>query len=48
MPNSVGEIIKKLRIERGLTQKQLGELCEMADSAIRRYENILLIQFSPT
>ena len=39
MPNSVGEIIKKLRIERGLTQKQLGELCEMADSAIRRYEN---------
>ena len=39
MPNCVGEIIKKLRIERGLTQKQLGELCEMADSAIRRYEN---------
>ena len=39
MPNSVGEIIKKLRIERGLTQKQLGELCEMAYSAIRRYEN---------
>lgn len=36
---SVGEIIKRMRIEKGLTQKQLGHLCGMADSAIRRYEN---------
>ena len=34
-----GEKIKNLRIEKGLTQKELGELCGMADSAIRRYEN---------
>lgn len=36
---SVGDNIKRIRIEKGLTQKQLGELCGMADSAIRRYEN---------
>ena len=36
---SIGENIKKKRIQKGLTQKQLGELCGMADSAIRRYEN---------
>ena len=35
----VGDNIKRIRIEKGLTQKQLGELCDMADSAIRRYEN---------
>lgn len=37
---SVGENIKLIRIARGLTQKQLGDLCvpKMADSAIRRYE----------
>ncbi len=35
----IGERIKAARIERGLTQKQLGELCGMADSAIRRYES---------
>ena len=35
----LGESIKKARIEKGYTQKQLGELCGMADSAIRRYEN---------
>lgn len=35
---SIGENIKKLRKENGLTQKQLGEKCGMADSAIRRYE----------
>ena len=34
-----GEKIKELRKKRGLTQKQLGDLCGMADSAIRRYEN---------
>ncbi len=36
---SIGENIKKIRIEKGLTQKQLGDLCGMADSAIRRYES---------
>lgn len=37
---TVGEKIRKLRKEKGLTQKQLGDLCGMADSAIRRYENM--------
>lgn len=38
---TVGDNIKQIRIDKGLTQKQLGELCKphMADSAIRRYEN---------
>lgn len=36
---SVGNRIKAARKKRGLTQKQLGELCGMADSAIRRYES---------
>lgn len=35
---TIGDNIKKIRIEKGLTQKELGELCGMADSAIRRYE----------
>lgn len=35
---TVGENIKRIRKEKGLTQKQLGSLCHMADSAIRRYE----------
>lgn len=34
-----GELIKAARKSRGLTQKQLGDLCGMADSAIRRYES---------
>ena len=40
MPN-IGENIKKIRMKKGLTQKQLGDLCDppMADSAIRRYES---------
>lgn len=36
---TIGEKIKALRQKKGLTQKQLGDLCGMADSAIRRYEN---------
>lgn len=36
---TIGEKIKALRQKKGLTQKQLGNLCGMADSAIRRYEN---------
>lgn len=35
----VGDRIRAIRMERGLTQKELGELCSMADSAIRRYES---------
>lgn len=31
--------IKEIRQQKGLTQKQLGDICGMADSAIRRYEN---------
>ena len=36
---TIGEKIKTIRTKKGLTQKQLGDLCGMADSAIRRYEN---------
>ena len=36
---SIGTGIKLLRLKKGLTQKQLGDLCGMADSAIRRYES---------
>ena len=32
-------MIKKIRKEKGLTQKQLGDLCGIADSNIRKYEN---------
>lgn len=35
---NVGDKIKAIRLSKNLTQKQLGELCGMADSAIRRYE----------
>lgn len=35
---TVGENIKRIRKKKGLTQKQLGALCGLADSAIRRYE----------
>lgn len=34
-----GDALKKARISAGLTQKQLGEMCGMADSAIRKYES---------
>lgn len=34
----IGEKIKELRKEKGLTQKKLGELCGMADTTIRQYE----------
>ena len=36
---SIGEQIRRLRTARNLTQKELGTLCGMADSAIRRYES---------
>ena len=35
---TIGKKIKSTRLNKNLTQKQLGELCGMADSAIRRYE----------
>lgn len=35
---TVGENIRKLRLERGLTQKKLGELCGIAEPNIRKYE----------
>ncbi|MGN1134192.1 MAG: helix-turn-helix domain-containing protein [Oscillospiraceae bacterium] len=35
----VGQIIKTIRKEKGMTQKQLGEKCGMFDSAIRKYES---------
>lgn len=36
---NIGQNIKKIRLNKNMTQKQLGDLCGMADSAIRRYEN---------
>ena len=35
---TVGELIKKKRLEQGLTQKQLGERAKIAEPTIRRYE----------
>lgn len=36
---TIAKMLKKIRIELEYTQKQLGELCNMKDSQIRRYEN---------
>lgn len=38
---SIGENIKRIRKEKGLTQKQLGKLCnpQMDEANIRKYEN---------
>lgn len=35
----IGKNLKRIRTEKGLTQKELGELCGWADSVIRKYEN---------
>lgn len=35
---TVGENIRRLRKEKGLTQKQLGELCGINEANIRKYE----------
>lgn len=35
---STGENIRKIRRKKGLTQKQLGELCSIDEANIRRYE----------
>lgn len=37
--NVVGKKIKNRRLELHLTQKKLGELCGIPDSAIRKYES---------
>ena len=39
MPTYTGDMIRKYRTEKGLTQKKLGELCGIADSNIRKYES---------
>ncbi len=39
MSTHTGEMIRKYRIEKGLTQKKLGDLCGIADSNIRKYES---------
>lgn len=36
---SVGSNIRDARLKKSMTQKQLGDKCGMADSAIRRYES---------
>lgn len=36
---NIGENIKKIRKEKGLTQQQLGDLCGMKDAQIRKYES---------
>ena len=37
--NTIGENIKRLRREKKLTQKQLGELCGINEANIRKYES---------
>lgn len=39
---AVGTAIRRLRLHKGLTQKELGELCSIAEPTIRRYELGLL------
>ena len=39
MTTYTGDMIRKYRTEKGLTQKKLGELCGIADSNIRKYES---------
>lgn len=34
-----GSKLKEIRIRKGLTQKQLGDLCGIADSNLRKYES---------
>ncbi len=36
---TIGQNIKRIRKEKGLTQKQLGELCNIDEANIRKYEN---------
>lgn len=36
---NIGAKIKEIRTKKGMTQKQVADLCGMADSAIRKYES---------
>lgn len=36
---TIGEHIRYIRIQKGMTQKQVADACGMADSAIRKYES---------
>ncbi len=36
---TIGELLKKARLDAGMTQKELANKCGMADSAIRKYES---------
>lgn len=36
---TIGELLKKARLNAGMTQKELADKCGMADSAIRKYES---------
>lgn len=38
MSTTTGDLIRKYRKQKGLTQKKLGDLCGIADSNIRKYE----------
>lgn len=35
----IGENIRTIRLQKGMTQKQVADICGMADSAIRKYES---------
>ena len=39
MPSTVGERIKMLRIERNMTQEELGEILGITKAAVQKYEN---------
>ncbi len=43
-----GQVIQRIRKERGLTQEQLGELVDVAPNSISRIERGLLIPALPT
>ena len=36
---TIGERIKKIRLEKGMTQKEVAEKCGLFDSTIRKYES---------
>ena len=45
---SIGERIRLIRTEKGMTQKEVAERAGMADSAIRKYESGRVIPKSET
>ncbi len=47
-PMTIGQRIRAIRTLSGMTQKQLGEKCGMADSAIRKYESGRICPKLPT